>query len=445
MSAPQKRKIDDRGDEHDGEDLDKRRRLQPNFGDLDIATADVAHVGHQPLEAAKVPGAASTLGFGVVQAVPAVDSPKDNLIAVDQAHTLVGTGMQVATVALSDGVAVSGAADSMSVPEAATAPPDASLSSGALSPGTLPPGSLPHSALPAAGISPNDFAAAAISAAAISAAAISAATLPAAAMPSGALATETSHTLMGVTGVGVSAPQLSSFDAAAHAVGDAQIASAAAAAAAVADATAVVGSGLLTSSNGIASIAVESNAPQAFTPHADGRSRPFLCGICGKGFLRTGDKNRHIKTVHEKLRKAQCHICGGTVRLFRVLAWIRISLNHCCRTADDGDVFGRLFCCLALLTEFFFVAFLDYFVCLLFSLATREILGGTSHGSMRKASFESVRFVVLHFNPMPHSMRTERFMRIEQKVGIHFLAHTVESRLSLMSNALHTKARLTQL
>lgn len=320
MSAPQKRKIDDHVEEHDGGDLDKRRRLQSNFGDIDITAAHVAHVGHQTLEAGKVPGASNTLGFGVVQAVSTVDSPKDNLIAVDPGHTLVGTGMQVSTVGLSDGVTVPGAV--MNVPQAATAPPDASLSSAALSHGTLPPGALPHAALPAAGISPNDF-----TAAAISAAALSAATLRAAALPNAALGTETSHPLMGVTGVGVSAPQLSSFDAASHGVGDAQIASAAAAAAAVADATAVVGSGLLPGSNAIPSLAVEPNTPQSFTPHADGRSRPFICGTCGKGFLRTGDKNRHIKTVHEKLRKAVCHICGGSVSLVSMIASMTTSLQ----------------------------------------------------------------------------------------------------------------------
>lgn len=310
MSTSQKRKTEGSVGEQDGGAFDKRRRLPSNFGDIDIAVAHDAQVGQQPLEAEKVPA-----GFAVVQAVPAVDSPKDNLIVVDQSHSLVGTGLQVAAVALPDGVAVPGAADPMNVPQAASAPPDASLSSGALSPGALPPGALPNAALPGAGISPNDFTAAAISAAAISAA-------PLPAMPNAALTTETSHALIGVTSVGVSAPQLSTFDATAHAVGDAQIASAAAAAAAVADATAVVGSGLLPGSNAISSLAVEPTAQQAFTPHADDRSRPFSCGTCGKSFLRTGDRNRHIKTVHEKERKAVCHICGGSVRLVNMIASI---------------------------------------------------------------------------------------------------------------------------
>lgn len=63
---------------------------------------------------------------------------------------------------------------------------------------------------------------------------------------------------------------------------------------------------------------------------------------------------------------------------------------------------------------------------------------------MRKASFESVPSVVLLSSPMLHSMRIERHMLVEQKVGRHFLAHTVESRLQAILNALRTIGRLTQ-
>lgn len=58
----------------------------------------------------------------------------------------------------------------------------------------------------------------------------------------------------------------------------------------------------------------EQSSRVAATKYPDNRVRRHICKTCGRGFLRTGDMNRHFATVHEKIRRAQCSICGGKVR-----------------------------------------------------------------------------------------------------------------------------------
>lgn len=61
-----------------------------------------------------------------------------------------------------------------------------------------------------------------------------------------------------------------------------------------------------------ASVPGKTASPVAVTT-PDPRARPHICKACGRGFLRTGDMNRHYATVHEKIRRAKCPICGGKV------------------------------------------------------------------------------------------------------------------------------------
>jgi hypothetical protein len=255
MSAISKRKPDD----HSGlSDLDaeKRRRLEEDLTDVDISVAGPQvsnEVHHQALDTKHVSDATSPMGFGDVPGVTSVEM-KDQLLAVETAESLVEAGIHVPSVTLADGVsAVSAEPETLHSQRSTTAALAASA-----------------------------------------------------------------HALVAGTGVNMNLPQSVSYETAAQ-VGDAQIANAAAAAAAAADAAAVVvAPGLLQGNPAMAgpsppiqSIVTVPSAQHEF--HADGRPRPFICGTCGKGFLRTGDKNRHIKTVHERVRKAICHICGGQV------------------------------------------------------------------------------------------------------------------------------------